>query len=308
MSAAATVDTDFANSVGQFYEPDEFGSVASLLVLPDGSLLVGSNEMAQAGATPPLQVSLMQFNRDGSVASTFFSDTDPNGSGLGIFYDSTGWPEVMAIGRQSDGRLVVGGVMQGMRDGTTSWSASNLLRINPDSTVDATFGNLGTFPWPTGGVNYVEDLIIEPNDKILINGGFGGIRQLDTSVVTRHGLARLNADGTVDSTFNLIPTEHGVPAGAGLVRAIFYSAVRDVAGNYYVAGIFEWSGGVNCSAGKAFSRWATRSGIRAWFVWGGPLDIRLRRTQRHSRSFGTSSIPTVGFDTFVARWQRRPHL
>jgi hypothetical protein len=80
-AADDTVDTAFADTAGQLYETaiDTFGSVASIYVLPDGKVLVGSNEMPVVEPAPPRQVSLIRFNTDGSVDSDYFSDTDAFG-------------------------------------------------------------------------------------------------------------------------------------------------------------------------------------------------------------------------------------
>jgi uncharacterized delta-60 repeat protein len=241
-AAPDTVDGVFAGSAGSAFVADDFGSVASIFVQPDGKILVGSNEMASTlGAG--LQVPLLRFNPDGTVDETFFADTDANGQGQGIIFTGSGWPEVMALGLQSDGKIIAGGVMTGMNDGTNNVIGRSLVRINPDGTADPTFLNRGVSNWPTGGINYVEDLTVEPDDKILITGGFGGFVSAASVVTTRFGIARLHADGSLDTGFHIDPTQFGVPAGASLVRGIIYQAVRDSSGKYYIAGELLWNGG-----------------------------------------------------------------
>src|SRR5690606_17766483 len=82
-AAPDTVDPVFAGTAGLIYGDDEgdFGSVASILVQPDGKILVGSNEMATHLGTAPnhFQVPLLRFNPDGTVDETFFADEDPDG-------------------------------------------------------------------------------------------------------------------------------------------------------------------------------------------------------------------------------------
>ncbi len=247
-AAPDDVDTAFAASAGQVYEAPHYGSVASIFVQPDGKILAGSNEMATT--LGGLQVPLLRFNPDGTVDNTFFADTNPNGDGTGIAYIGSGWPEVMALGLQSDGKIVAGGVMTGMNDGVNNVAGQSLVRINPDGSADPTFQNTGLAAWPTGNINYCEDLFVEPDDKILLTGGFGGVRDKSFVITTRYGIARLNADGSLDTGFHIDPTQFGVPAGASLVRGIFYQAVRDVSGKYYIAGELQWNGG----SAKVFAR------------------------------------------------------
>ncbi len=251
-AAPSDPDPVFTANAGGVYGTSDFGNVSSVFVQPDGKILVGSNEMGTSlGAG--LKAPLLRFNADGTVDNTFFADTDPNGDGLGIVFIGSGWPEVMALGLQSDGKIIAGGVMTGMNDGTTNLStARSLVRINPDGTADGTFQNTGVTPTATGSLNYVEDLTVEPNDKILLTGGFGGVRDLAFTTTTRYGIARLNADGSLDSTFQLDPTQFGVPAGATQVRGIFYQAARDASGNYYIAGELSWFGGAVNVLGRLF--------------------------------------------------------
>lgn len=245
-AAPNTVDANFANTAGQVFQPNHYGGVASVLVQPDGKIIVGSNEMPGTVNGNLLQLPLIRFNSDGTVDNTFFADNDPNGSNGGIYYDGQGWSEVHAIGLLSDGKIVAAGVMQGVRTGTvaspgTFLQSNSIVRFNADGTIDTTFQTAGTTAWPTGGLNYIEDVTIQPDDKIIAVGGFGGFRNSFSSPTqTRYGIARLNLDGSVDTTFQINPADFGVPAGASQLRAQFRQAAIDSAGRILVAGYFEW--------------------------------------------------------------------
>ncbi len=84
--------------------------------------------------------------------------------------------DVFKIAVQTDGNILVGG--------------DNILRLNNLGAVDTTF---------TGSTNNsVHDLAIQPADgKILIGGNFSTVKGTG-----RAGIARLNSDGTLDTTFN----------------------------------------------------------------------------------------------------------
>src|SRR5438034_8681485 len=63
---------------------------------------------------------------------------------------------------------------------------------------------------PGSGVNGAVSLIaVQPDGKVIIGGGFTAVKGL-----VRHGMARLNADGSGDSSFN---REEGANGGSSIV-------------------------------------------------------------------------------------------
>lgn len=245
-AAPDTVDLNFAGSAGQVFRPDNYGGIASMLVQPDGKILFGSNEMAGIVGVEPLSLPLIRFLPDGTVDNTFFADNEPNGSDAGIFYDGAGMSEIHSVGLLSDGKIVAAGVMQGVRTGTVSapgtfLKSNSIVRFNPDGTIDTTFQTAGTVGWPVGGLNYIRTVVIQPNNKIVAVGGFGGFRDTESGPTSiRYGIARLNLDGSVDSGFQIMPSEFGVPVGAANVRGWFRSAALDTSGRILITGEFEW--------------------------------------------------------------------
>lgn len=122
---------------------------------------------------------------------------------------------------QPDGKLLIAGAFSVPNNG--------FARFNADGTVDAAFGS-------NGGVDFlpVNALALQPDGKILIGGDF-----TDVDGTTAKGVARLNADGTVDTTFN-------VAGGAGGLG--YSSAVRALAlqpdGKILVGGSFTTFAGL----------------------------------------------------------------
>lgn len=97
-------------------------------------------------------------------------------------------PKIYVSATLSDGKILVGGEFR--RAGA---SAKNYLaRLNPDGTLDTTFNSNGA--GPNGSVF---DILPLPDGKIIIGGSFtiynGNFKR---------GVARLNPDGTFDTTFN----------------------------------------------------------------------------------------------------------
>ena len=94
---------------------------------------------------------------------------------------------VWALARQPDGRLLVGGQF-------TSFNGvpgGEVLRLNADGGVDTNFTAL-----ITAGETTIHSVAVQPDGRVLIGGMFTGING-----TTRLRLARLNADGSLDSNF-----------------------------------------------------------------------------------------------------------
>jgi beta-propeller uncharacterized protein DUF5122 len=55
---------------------------------------------------------------------------------------------------------------------------------------------------PTGSSSYVRVVVVQPDGKILIGGDFTTLSPDGGVAVTRNHIARLNADGTLDTAFD----------------------------------------------------------------------------------------------------------
>ncbi|MBK9060158.1 MAG: hypothetical protein IPL81_09905 [Flavobacteriales bacterium] len=92
---------------------------------------------------------------------------------------------------QPDGKILVGG-------GFTNYAGSgkgNLVRLNSDGTVDATFN-----PGGSGPDFLVQDIDLMPDGRILIAGNFNTYNGVQNNFV-----ARLFPDGTLDPGFHVPP-------------------------------------------------------------------------------------------------------
>ena len=103
---------------------------------------------------------------------------------------------VYSVVMQPDGKLVIGGAFTTYND----TDAPRIARLNIDGSLDTSFTpnggvDIGTFP-ANAGV-YPHGLLLQPDGKILIAGPFENV-----DGVSRNGIARLNTDGTLDTTFD----------------------------------------------------------------------------------------------------------
>ena len=85
-----------------------------------------------------------------------------------------------------------------------------IARLNADGTLDTTF-NTAYFTTASGG-DYLYCVKILPDNKILIGGSF--------SIGVYRNIARLNEDGTIDNTFNVVTPSTAVRGTNGPVHAI----------------------------------------------------------------------------------------
>jgi len=96
---------------------------------------------------------------------------------------------VHAVAVQSNGQIVIGGEFTSVNGA----GRSNLARLNADGTLDTSFN-----PGIGGGLSPgVFALAIQSDGRILIGGRFSTVNG-----VGRNNIARLNANGTLDGSFN----------------------------------------------------------------------------------------------------------
>jgi uncharacterized delta-60 repeat protein len=93
---------------------------------------------------------------------------------------------------QSDGKIIIGGNFTSFN----GIARNKIARLNADGTLDNTF-NPGTGANNSDFTSIVYTTSIQSDGKIIIGGNFTTFNG-----VSRKGIARLNTDGSLDSTFN----------------------------------------------------------------------------------------------------------
>lgn len=150
-------------------------NVFDIKLLPNGKMYVSGSFSSYNGISSG---SIIRINSNGVY------DTSFTGSGGGKI-------NVMAF--QPDGKIIIGGTFIGY---SSNVSTRCLARINDDGSIDQTF-----FPITTNIANNLKNIstiCIQPDSKIIIGGEFTNING-----VTCNNIARLNSDGTLDSTFQI---------------------------------------------------------------------------------------------------------
>jgi uncharacterized delta-60 repeat protein len=165
LNGDGTLDTKFDPGAGF-----TGGSVSCLAVQKDGKVLAGGTFTGYNGFS---QGKLIRLNNDGSFDSK-----------LGPAVNST----VLAIAVRQDSKILIGGAFNSI----DSTPKTQIALLNSNGKLDSAFNTVigGTSP-------EVRSLFIQGDGKIMVGGVFSSVNG-----VSRSNLARLNSDGTLDSTFN----------------------------------------------------------------------------------------------------------
>ena len=126
-------------------------------------------------------LSKQSYAQAGALDLSFNTSDLGNGIGDG----ASGIIHATAI--QSDGKIIIGGDFTSY-NGTATW---RIARLNTDGSLDLTFNPSAG---PDGSVYSVS---IQNDGKIIIGGGFTSYNGTG-----RNRLARLNADGSLDASFD----------------------------------------------------------------------------------------------------------
>ena len=191
LNADGSLDTTF--DPGQGFDDE----VLRITVQADGKILVGGDFTSFDGTSRNY---IARLNADGSLDTTF----DP-----GQGFDG----DVNAIVLQANGKILVGGDFTSY-DGT---AVGGIARLNTDGSIDSNF-TIGT-----GFDDEVERLLLQPDGKILVIGFFENFND-----IARLYMARLNADGSLDTDFD---------TGVGPDDEIYALALEDD-GQIIVGGTF----------------------------------------------------------------------
>ena len=204
----AVADTGF-NNVGT--SDDGYGSAAgnvyALAVQPDGKILVGGKFETLGGEA---RKGIARLNADGTLDAGFSPEVK---NGL-----------VQSLAVQADGKILVGGYFFGLGDSEQSC----IGRLNTNGTVDASFAAFAD--------STVRAQLVQADGKILMGGDF---TYVGLSLDAHNSLARLNTNGTPDTTFNLS------------VLGSVYSLAMQTNGQVWAGGYFSrlngyWHYGIGC--------------------------------------------------------------
>ena len=154
---------------------------------PDGTV---DSSFTFAGVDKPIRASCLQQDGKLIVGGDYIRRVNSDGT-IDTSYGANYWLQNVAINSlalQSDGKLIVGGSF------SFTWNGSNynrkIGRLDTNGNVDNTF-------YVTDINGSIDSTIIQSDGKIIIAGSF-----TTCNGVTKNRIARLNSDGTLDTSFD----------------------------------------------------------------------------------------------------------
>ncbi len=187
-----TIDNTFNTGSG----PN--AGVRAVAIQSDGKILIGGNFTSFNGTANINRIA--RLNTNGTIDAGFTTGTGADNS-------------IYAVGLQSNGKIIIAGNFQNY-NGTP---IVRIARLNTNGTLDNTF-NPGT---SADGI--IRSIAIQNDDKIIIVGSFNNFNGTG-----RNNIARLNADGSLDATYN---------PGTG-TNALIYTVKLQTDGKAVIGGLF----------------------------------------------------------------------
>jgi uncharacterized delta-60 repeat protein len=167
-----TLDTSFDPGTGASGGVSG-GPVLTTAIQADGKIIIGGRFLDYNGTAINF---LARLNADGTLDTSFDTGTGPGNV-------------VRTISVQTDGKIIIGGDFTSY-NGT--FNINRIARLNDDGTLDASFNQGGSGP-----TNVVLTTAIQDDGKIIVGGSFSSFNG-----TSRSRIARLNDDGSLDSSFD----------------------------------------------------------------------------------------------------------
>lgn len=163
LTAEGLFDTTF-NPLGQGL----FGGVNAIVIEADGKIIVGG-EIGAYNDTPVTNV--IRLNADGSLDTSF-----------NIELGESNVTTVTSLALQPDGKILIGGNFP-----------EGIIRVDENGVVDTTF-DIPEYALNQADIN---SMGLQSDGKIIVSGNFQTFLGL-----SKKRLLRLNADGSIDNTFD----------------------------------------------------------------------------------------------------------
>ncbi len=250
-------------SLDTTFNPGVNGDIYAVAVQPDGKILVGGlfTALGGGGTGTTARNQIGRLNSDGSLDTTF----NPGAN----FY-------VLALALQSDGKILVGGRFTTLGGGGTGTTPRNRIgRLHSDGTLDATFN--------PGANEAVAVLTVQPDGKILVGGAFTMLGGGGTGATTRNYVGRLNADGSLDATFD--------PGATNTVTSL----VVQPDGRIVLGGLFTaLGGGTGTTTRNRIGRLLSGGAIDAGFNPGANDTVQALSAQADGQILVVGAFTTLG--------------
>ncbi|NNV57010.1 T9SS type A sorting domain-containing protein [Limnovirga soli] len=182
------------------------GEARDVAIQNDGKIVI----VGYGGTTKttPNDIFLVRLNSNGLVDSTF-------GLNGRVITDFNNYENARAIAIQSDGKIIVAGNFEQQK--------FLIVRYLSNGVIDNTFGENGKVIAPWGGLAFANDVLVQPDGKIITCGSSGGIAVI----------ARYFPNGIPDSAFG---TNGVISNSFGFASTSFKNVSLDKSASIIAAG------------------------------------------------------------------------
>ena len=211
-TSAVVAHLNADGSFGAIPQTEANGLVWALAIQPDGKVLMGGDFTFVDGVPRSF---LARVNAGGDLDASFGQSLSINGS-------------LRSVKVLDNGQILIGGNFTSVN----GVARNRIARLHGDGSLDPSF-NPGR-----GADSWVSTLAVQPDGRVLLGGSF-----LSVDGVRRSRIARLNGNGTLDSTFD---------PGLGLNEAVTSIAIQ-ADGKVIAAGGFSAADGLLPDGSSAFT-------------------------------------------------------
>ena len=155
--------------------------IRALPMQANGKILVAGDftTLGGGGTGTTMRSKIGRLNADGTLDTSFNPGANQS---------------VRALAVQANGKILVAGDFTTLRSGSVTMVRNHLGRLNSDGTLDTSFD--------PGANGLVEELAVQADGRILVAGDFTTLGGGGTGTTVRNRIGRLNADGTLDTSFD----------------------------------------------------------------------------------------------------------
>jgi uncharacterized delta-60 repeat protein len=290
-NADGTFDTSFGNNgkVMTDFDATHQDQAKAVAIQSDGKIIAaGFTSFLGSDDNTDYAFALARYNPDGTLDPSFGSNgkvvtNNANPTGFNIYYRES----INALAIQNDGKIVATGTAflnpaQSM-DFTT-------IRYNRDGSIDTAFGTSGRVFTNFTNTNPAEpndsagEVFVQGNGKILVAGR---VHHLSFE----YGIARYNADGSLDSTFGqggLMTTNYPRQASGNASKETAMAVQSD--GKIIIGGFAQANDGNHC----ALSRFDANGNLDTTFGTSGQVATRLAGAIRSVKIQSNGKIIAAG--------------
>jgi uncharacterized delta-60 repeat protein len=182
LTPGGQLDESFGQAGTSRLDAGGSGTAFALARQADGKILAAGS----IGANDNRNAVVYRLNGNGTPDPSFGKDGK-------VELDEGGLEGAVAVALQRDGRILAVG---STADAMSTTADAIVYRLNPNGTLDASFGQGGKARIADSGTNVAYAVALQPDGKIVVAGGTAVSDAADAAVY------RLNPDGSLDAGFD----------------------------------------------------------------------------------------------------------